>query len=103
MDDLAEKIQEILEDPGKLQQVMNLASALGVDAPPEAPAEVSSRQSGCRSSRQAALVQALLPYLRPSRRERLQRAVRVAQLSNLGSLMTQAGSPVRPPEEDGHV
>lgn len=102
MDDLSQRIQEILEDPGKLQQVMDLASTLGLD-PPEESSAPSPQEPGRRSARQAALVQALLPYLRPGRRERLQRAIRVAQLSNLGSLMTQAGLVARPTEEDGHV
>lgn len=98
MDELGEKIQEIFNDPEKMQQVMHLAASLGAE-PPDDSAGLSGAR---RSSRQAALVQALLPYLRPGRRERLQRAIQVAQLSNLGSLLQQAGLTAQPKEDD-HV
>lgn len=97
MDDLGEQIQAILNNPEKMQQVMNLASSLGIDPPDSASDRATSR-----SSRQTALVEALLPYLRPARRERLQRAIQVAQFSNLGSLLQQAGLTASPKEEN-HV
>lgn len=106
MDDLAEKINAVLNDPAQLQQVMHLASSLGLgqgagEVSPEAEQEAPTEQR--RSTRQAALVRALMPYLRPGRRERLQRAIQVAQLSNLGSLLAQSGLMAQQKEEDGHV
>lgn len=110
MDDLAEKINAVLNDPAQLQQVMHLASSLGLgqEAPQEAPQEpqqepTSTGTRESRSTRQAALVRALMPYLRPGRRERLQRAIQVAQLSNLGNLLAQSGLLTQQKEEDGHV
>ena len=107
MDDLAEKINAVLNDPAQLQQVMHLASSLGLgqSAAPEFPAEneADTPAEERRSTRQAALVRALMPYLRPGRRERLQRAIQVAQLSNLGNLLAQSGLMAQQKEEDGHV
>lgn len=106
MDDLAEKINAVLNDPAQLQQVMHLASSLGLgqEAPQEPQQEPTSTGTGeSRSTRQAALVRALMPYLRPGRRERLQRAIQVAQLSNLGNLLAQSGLLTQQKEEDGHV
>ena len=108
MDDLAEKINAVLNDPAQLQQVMHLASSLGLGsgAAPEAQEETAPETAPAEerhSNRQAALVRALMPYLRPGRRERLQRAIQVAQLSNLGSLLAQSGLMAQQKEEDGHV
>lgn len=98
MDDLVETLQGILNNPETMQQVMHLAASLGT----EASGETADSSELSRSNRQAALVQALLPYLRPGRRARLQRAVQIAQLSNLSSLLQQAGL-TAPPKEDDHV
>lgn len=107
MDDLAEKINAVLNDPAQLQQVMHLASSLGLgqSAAPEFPSEneADTPAEERRSTRQAALVRALMPYLRPGRRERLQRAIQVAQLSNLGNLLAQSGLMAQQKEEEGHV
>ena len=87
MDDLAKKINAVLNDPAQLQQVMHLASSLGWGGRSAGGQRKTKRKPAeeRRSTRQAALVRALMPYLRPGRRERLQRAIQVAQLSNLGT------------------
>lgn len=97
MDDLGQQLQEIFHDPEKMQQVMQLASTLGLEPPAE-----EAEDHAPRSSRQDALVEALLPYLRPARRERLRRALQVARLTDLGRLLQQAGWMDRPKEEE-HV
>lgn len=101
MDDLARQLEQILNDPGSLNQIMTLASSLGLQPPdalspeqgPEMAAKVNAifSESQAREQKQQALVRALLPYLRPGRQVRLERAMQVAHLSHLaGALRLQA-------------
>ena len=107
MDDLAEKINAVLNDPAQLQQVMHLASSLGLGQS-AAPEFSSGKRSGYTGrgkaidppSRAGTGADALSS---PGRRERLQRAIQVAQLSNLGNLLAQSGLMAQQKEEEGHV
>ena len=92
MENLEEKIMDVLADPEKMEGILSIAKSLGV-SPPEEPEQEPSLPVGplmellgkanTSDTRQDALVNALLPYLRPERRKKLQRALRMAKLSHL--------------------
>ncbi len=110
MDDLEQKIQSVLSDPEQMQQVLNMARALGVSIPeseePKAREQETSppeqnispqvgvdtlsepvsqllQQAGKLEKRQENLLNALKPFLKPNRREKIDRAMQVARLSHL--------------------
>jgi hypothetical protein len=108
MDDLEEKINRVLSDPEEMAKIAAMAKSMGfsppegagpvppgpeADAPPPGPqssglppgvAELLG-EAGKTDSRQAALFSALRPFLKPEHRDRLDRAVRAAQLSHMAS------------------
>lgn len=110
MDDLEQKIQSVLSDPEQMQQVLNMARALGVsipesgepkareqetsppeqNIPPQAGVDALSepvsqllQQAGKLEKRQENLLNALKPFLKPNRREKIDRAMQVVRLSHL--------------------
>ena len=107
MDALEEKLGAFLSDPAAMEQVMNMARALGLGTPPEGSAAAPSRDAaspapdtppddpmlrtllsavasaGADSGRENELFRALRPYVRPERREKLERAARVARLARI--------------------
>ena len=98
-----------------MQQIAELASAVGLQIPsngtenpipPEAAEMVSQviQQTETRDKRQDALVEALLPYLNPRRKQRLERAIKLSQFSRLAGFAMQ-NAPVfqHPTEEGAHV
>lgn len=96
MDDLESKISQILDDPGSMAQILSLAKSLGVGPPPEgeaptqpdpsiAPILSMLKQVGNSDPREAALLGALKPYCSKERQDRIDRALRIAQLSQLAS------------------
>lgn len=99
MDNLTEQLTQILNDPGSMKQIMELASALGAvpegDLPQALPEQLAAalKQAGSHDPKQDALVHALMPYLRPGRRERLEQALRIARISRLaGSALLRGAS-----------
>lgn len=97
MEEMEEKILGVLNDPEKMAQVMEMAKSLGF-SPEDAPAQAADasapvlellRNAGTSDHRQAALMDALVPYLKPQRREKLQRALRLAKLSHLAGYALQ--------------
>ncbi|MEA4965683.1 MAG: hypothetical protein VB055_07670 [Oscillospiraceae bacterium] len=96
MDDLESKISQILDDPGSMAQILSLAKSLGITPPQEgdAPQPDSSlapvlsllQQAGKADSREAALLGALKPYCSKERQEKIDRALRIAQLSQLAGV-----------------
>jgi len=107
MDDLEEKISKVLADPAEMARIVAMARSLGF-APPEEDASAAEAaqppsppepqpsglpsgvaellgEAGKADDRQAALFSALRPFLKPEHRERLDRAVRAAQLSHMAS------------------
>lgn len=100
MDNLTEKLNQILKDPGSLNQIMEMAASLGLsmDAPPE-PEQVSQalNQAQVMNEKHQALIHALLPYLKPNRQARLERAMQVAQMTQLAGFAMGNG------KEAGHV
>ena len=99
MENAENMILDVLNDPEKLSQVMDIAKNLGFSPPGEEPpaapeaenlnmgAMLSMLQSmGSQEPQQEALIRALLPYLRPERQKKLQKAMRLAKLSNLAGV-----------------
>lgn len=103
MDGLEEKLNAVLSDPSAMEQIMSMARSLGLGAPPQtqppppqdaplpAPQDdpmlrqlVSAMaQAGAENGSQSALFRALRPFVRPEKREKLDRAARVAQLAHI--------------------
>lgn len=116
-EELSQKIQEVLNDPAQMAQVLELAKSLGVtlpppDAPTGAPPEQTPQPGipstppvqapppvppmGGLAQRQEALLRALEPFLRPARREKIERALQIARLSGIaGSALRRGGSGTR--------
>ena len=96
MEDVAQTIQSILGDPQKMAELRTIAENLGLqEAPPEEGKQDAQEEApqlpqlSLPEPRQEALLQALMPYLHPSRRKRLERALRVARLSKLAGAALQ--------------
>ena len=104
---LEQQIGAILQDPQQLQKVFALAQSLGL-SPPEPPAEPSPapaappsfpqnapqaavsdalgdllQKAGQLDRRQENLLNALKPFLKPERREKIDRAMQAARISRL--------------------
>ena len=62
------------------------------DVPP-APPPVQSPPMGGLAQRQEALLRALEPFLRPSRREKIERALQIARLSGIAGSALRRGGP----------
>ena len=125
MEELEQKIQQVLNDPAQMQQVLDMARMLGVtlpdsaaadvpqDAPDTAPEQSRSapqpsmqppedarapmaallKQAGRLDARQENLLNALKPFLKPSRREKIDRALQVARLSHLAQAALRSRGP----------
>lgn len=114
MPDLQEMLRDITANPQAMQQLMSLAQTFGGGGPkplqsgspqPPAPAPQQnpmqlmqnliqlSNQSGRLNQQQLALIQAIKPFLTPERAEKLERAIRVANISQMASSsLRQMGS-----------
>lgn len=90
MENLDEALGKLLNDPGAMAQVMSLAKSLGAPQQEESTPKVSV------DARHTVLFRAILPYLSPSRCEKLEKAMQLANLLRLaGIAMGPAG------EDDG--
>ncbi len=103
MGEWEERIQQVLNDPAQMEELSRLAQSLmgGGDteakpaesAPPELGLDASLlakaakllRDDGETGGRQG-MLRALEPYLAPRRREKLERALKLARLSRLAKL-----------------
>ena len=101
MDDLQSALQQLLADPQQLAELASMASALGLHPPeggppPQPPTkpedqkrpDAPPQQEGPRppmlpGDRREKLLMALRPFLKPERQEKLDRALRIAQLTQL--------------------
>ena len=96
MDNLQEKLSQILQDPGSMQQILSVANMIsGEDSAEDAvpllqmltSSDVLPKMQQILSQvhqtdeKQEALLSALSPYLKPDRRVKLRRAVQIAQIS----------------------
>lgn len=98
MDDLGDRIQEVLGDPAQMAQIMDLARSLmgGEGEAPETPASPAAggmaeklgallgRESG--QNEQQALLRAMRPYLSEKRQRKMDRAMRLARMAHLAKL-----------------
>ena len=97
MNELEERINSVLSDPAQLEKLTGLAQRLmgGADTPPaaEAPsvpdvgllAKLAAGLKGAESEpgRERALLAAMRPYLSEGRREKMDRAVKLARMAKL--------------------
>ena len=101
MDDMEQKLGQILGNPQMMQQIMDLASGLGTSEPSPRSASAPDpamlgRLSGLLGGsgiddRQRSLLEALDPYLSPDRVSRLERAMRAAKMAGLASNFLGSG------------
>ena len=82
MDSMEDKLNSILGDPKMMQQIMALAQSLSGPAAEECPAQTEEPRS-CEREADIQLLSALRPYLKESRRMRLDRALELLQLLRL--------------------
>lgn len=93
---LEEKLNQILNNPESMAQIMSMAQSFGFQ--PEAEPSVAPslpdedmmrgmmqlfQQMQHSDGKQDALLRALKPYLAPDRREKLDRAMQLARLSHI--------------------
>ena len=110
MSELEEQISSILSDPAQMDRIAQMARSLmggGDEAPPAADSPLPElgdpallgrlsgllRSAQAGDSRQEALLAAMKPYLSPGRREKMDRAVKLARMARLAQLaMGEGGS-----------
>lgn len=112
MEDLENKIGEILGDPQAMAGILSLAQSLGLTPPEQsepaapAPSAPSPQQdpmagsmaqllsmAGSLGGKELALLQALRPLLREDRRYKLDRAIQAARISQIaGTAMKTLGN-----------
>ena len=111
MDELTRKLTQILNDPGSMKQIMDMAASLGIEAPEaltRSPQEMAQTvtetlQTVRRSEeKQQALMHALLPYLRPGRQARLEKAMELVRLSTLAGPARKHSTRLQQ-QEESHV
>lgn len=93
MDEIGDIISQIVNDPERMQQVMELAKNLSLGdepkgSPPISPERIEAfgkmiQQTQHSDKKQEALVHALRPYLKPGRRSKLDKAMQIARMSQL--------------------
>lgn len=105
-DGLEDKLQQILNDPDSMAQILSLAQSFGMspeppsDHGPSAPPKQEQKagmpdegflqaimglmqQARQSDSKQEALLCALKPYLAPDRRDKIDQALEIARISHL--------------------
>ena len=100
MENLESKIMEVLQDPEQMQQIMQIAKSLGGESRANTETELPLpdislltqmlHTDSQQESNRTALLNALLPYLKPERQWRLERAMQLARFSNLAELALQS-------------
>ena len=94
---LEEKLNQILNDPDSMAQIMSMAQSFGFQPESEPSPPPSSlpdedmlrgmmqlfQQMQQNDGKQEALLRALKPYLAPDRREKLDKAMQLARLSHI--------------------
>lgn len=107
-DGLEDKLQQILNDPDSMAQILSLAQSFGMSPePPKEQAEPPAppqddkflktvfsmmQQARKSDSKQEALLAALKPYLAPERRWKIDQALQIARVSHLaGAALGQFG------------
>lgn len=120
MSELESRLEQVLNDPDAMGQIMALARSLGgssapsppsaADAPPQPAAggpdpamlgrmAAMLNQADQGDDRRTALLQALRPFLKPDRCARLDQAIQLARLSRVARFALE----MLRPEEESHV
>lgn len=103
MEDMEQKIRQVLNDPEQMQSILQLAKSFLPEQTEQKPQteqpqpaqELSAplmqllSQMGKTDPRQENLLKALKPLLRPGRREKIDRALQAAKLSHLAGFVLQ--------------
>lgn len=96
---IEETLDQLLGDPGAMAQIMSVVQSLGLGKPPDsgecsAPPPVPDdkllsslmgimRDAQSIEPKQEALLCALKPFVRPERREKIDKALRIARISHI--------------------
>ncbi len=92
---LEDKLNQILNDPDSMAQILSMAKSFGVQQPsePSAPPPIDEnmmmglmqlmQHAQQTDGRQEALLCALKPYLAPERQAKLDKAMQLARISHL--------------------
>ena len=95
MDELDQKLGQILGNPQLMGTIMELASSLGAGSTPgpsaDAPAPGMIPEPAGIDDNQQALLRALTPYVSPGRVSRLEKAMRAAKMARLASAFLGSG------------
>lgn len=94
MEDLTEKLNQVLNDPAQMSQIFELAKQLGGTAPqpeepsatlPVAPEQLQRILSmlNCAGGKEEELLRALGPFLSPEKAQKLSKAVQAARMSKI--------------------
>lgn len=112
MEGFEEKLNAILNDRDSMEQIMSLAKSLGVGPPPDGAGTDQEHSAGSSpldenmlrtlmavmqdggriNEQQLALLNALRPFLSPSRRNSVDRAVRIARLTGIAEAALKNGN-----------
>ena len=113
MDDIAEKLTQLLNDPSGMEQIRSMAEGLLGNAPPNQSApstgDLSDLMQGVRPEQLGSLMKmaralgaardddrtrlllALRPHLSPKRQEKVDQAVKLLKLSSLLPMIGESG------------
>ena len=102
MSEFDDRLRAILSDPSEMERISRLAAELMGGGAEQTPPDdgpdsallrrISGLLGGAGGGDKTALVNALAPYLRPERQERLRRALRLAGMLRLaGTAMREEG------------
>ena len=81
MDELSNRLSEVLQNPEKIEQIMEMASSLGIS--PQSFPKNHTDEPVSAEQQQETLFRALMPYLKPTRQQRLERAMQLCHLSKI--------------------
>lgn len=90
MDDLQETLNAILSDPKQMEELTQMASGILGGGESEMPelTGILKQLNGPPSNTQK-LLTAMEPFLKPGKREKLSRALRIAKLASVAELALQ--------------
>lgn len=105
MSDFEEKLNTVLNDPSSMEQILKLAQQLAGNQTQEEAPKAQPEENGDmlklmnllksanlnQDSRYSGLLEALKPYLKRERQEKLERAIKVSRLSRLAKLAIESG------------
>lgn len=116
LDNISNKLEEILRNPEKIQQIMEMASSMGLSGqmsdeipsgilPQEMIQQVSGllQQTEMKDKQQQTLIRALLPYLNPRRQARLERAMQLSHISRLAGAAMRNGAGIHLSTQEGEI